>query len=103
MNPTVIGTLVLAGKSLTVHSTARRLQQQQRQEAQEAAPQVIGINCMSLSQPGDVFARVSEELPAASGGMHSPDRCSLGCRQCLESRPFGISPVKTCNILAEIT
>lgn len=102
MNPTVKGTLVLAGKSLTVHSTARRLQQQRR-EAQEAAPQVIGINCMSLSQPGDVFARVSKELPAASGGMHSPYRCSLGCRQCLESRPFAILAVTTCNILAEIT
>lgn len=60
-----------AGKSLTIHEALRRSWRGERAAARPA-PQLVSINCMTLAQPADVYARIAAGLAAPPGTADEP-------------------------------
>ena len=60
-----------AGKSLTVHEALRRTWRAER-GAGRPAPHLVSINCMTLTQPAEVYARIAAGLAAPPAGADEP-------------------------------
>ena len=60
-----------AGKSLTVHEALRRTWRAER-AAGRPAPRLVSINCMTLRQPTEVYARIAASLAAPPASADEP-------------------------------